>query len=650
MSSAEVAVPTPKHGGFLSRAYSGLHDLKSQAWGDRNGLTPSISFSHNLHEVVPHSLFAQKPEFFPWVEGRRLNPGAGVLYWNPDIARPDLALYAAAKARDFFARYPQQPSFALGVNDALLWGESPELLQIASPLRWFRERPDYSDLVITFMNRAAEELGRTHPDRYLGSLAYYWAENLPSLPVHPRVIPFLTADRSQGYDPSFWKEELDLQRRWGELAGRPRPDGQEVLDAAKLGRRLGFYDYIYGGGFLIPRQHTRYIAEHLKHAWRAGFTDYFAEVNPNWGLDGAMPWLVAQLLRNPEQSPDALLAEFYGRYFQDAAAPMRHFFTRCEEIWTQQPGPSYWLKHYRNESQAVVFPSAVLPELRSLLETAAQQAVTPLVRARVDLVRDAFGVTERFVRFKEARDALLRVSVRAASLPLADVGAEVRGAVAARLEEYRALRGEFIRYTRDLQRREPHALHPFLWDDYLRNNPRPLAESILAPELLRAAARERLVDPTMNGALQPRRVIAGLTYGVALPTPWVGRVEPGQHHRAELVGPADARVLRIEGSRDTQVQQWATGVEPGLAVAEVKVRGRVSPGTVVQLVFALLDKDQRHLGFSSVRLPDGEWPDEVRLRHVAELPANAVWAGMSIRVQNQVAGDWIEARAFSLRF
>ena len=59
------------------------------------------------------------------------------------------------------------------------------------------------------------------------------------------------------------------------------------------GRRLGLYDYLYGAGFLIPRIHTRLIAEHLKHAAEAGFTDYYAEVNPNWGLDGPMSWLVA---------------------------------------------------------------------------------------------------------------------------------------------------------------------------------------------------------------------------------------------------------------------------------------------------------------------------------------------------------------------
>jgi hypothetical protein len=636
--------------GFATRAFSGLQGGEGARWAERNRLTAALFFSHNLHEIVPSELFSRHPEFFPWVEGKRLNPGPGVFYWNPDIARPDLAAYAADKARAYFAQYPREPAFALGINDALLWGESPELLQLVQPMRWFRERPDYADAVMTFMNRAAEDLGRTDPERYLGCLAYYWVENLPTMPVHPRVIPFLTADRSQGYDRSFWAEEMDLQRRWGLAAGTPRPDGKPNLGGNAAGRRLGLYDYLYGGSFLIPRQHTRYLAEHLQHAWRAGFTDYYAEAYPNWGLDGPMPWLAAQLLQNPEQAPEALLQEFYGRYFQGAAVSMRRFFERCEELWTQQPGPSYWLKHYRNESQAVVFPSTVLPELRAGLDDAARQANSPLIRARVDLVRDAFGVTERFVRFKESKDALLRSALPAAVLPAREIAADIRRALVEQLNEYRLRRADFIRYTHDLQRREPLALHSITWVDYLRNDPEPLARSLLSPEKLASISRERLVDPGMSGGLQPKRVIAGLTYGVALPSPWVGRVEPGQHHRAELVGAPLARVLRIEGSRDTQVQQWAARGDSDLGVAEVSVRGRVSPGTAVLLAIALLDKDQRHLAVRSVRLPDGDWPNEVRLRQLIDIPPRAAWVGMSIRVQNQVAGDWIEARGFSLRF
>ena len=288
------------------------------------------------------------------VDGKRERPAEHSQTWNPDLSRPDVAIHAASVARDAFIADPGRVSFGLGVNDGLLYGESPELLAAVSPLRWFRGRPDYSNLTFRFLNRAGEELARSHPDKFLGALAYYWEENTPDFPVHPQVLPFLTADRSQGYDPAFWREEFSLQERW-----------------AKAGpQRLGLYDYLDGTGFVIPRIHPRLIAESLRHARGIGFTDYFGEASPNWGIDGPMTWMVAQLLSDPQQSADLLLDEYYKRYFQESAVPMRRFFERCEEQWMRQPGHPYWLKHYRNDSQADLFPSAVCAELRQLLDDA----------------------------------------------------------------------------------------------------------------------------------------------------------------------------------------------------------------------------------------------------------------------------------------
>ncbi|MES2697029.1 MAG: DUF4838 domain-containing protein, partial [Verrucomicrobiota bacterium] len=289
--------PPPGPSAFLTRTLTGLLEPRARLWGQRNDLTPKLNFTHSLKDIFPPALFATHPEYFPLADGKRLNPPRGTEFWNPDIARADVAAVAAAAARAYFDRHPTALSFALGTNDGLLFGESPELLALVTPTQWFRERPDYSPLVHTFMNRVAADLARTHPQKLLGSLAYYWSENLPPFPLHPQVVPYVTADRSQGYDRAFWSEEMTQQTEWGRLAGRP-------ADAIST-RRLGLYDYIYGSGFLIPRIHPRLLAESLRHARRAGFTDYYAEVNPNWGLDGPMPWLTTQLLRDPEQDPAA---------------------------------------------------------------------------------------------------------------------------------------------------------------------------------------------------------------------------------------------------------------------------------------------------------------------------------------------------------
>jgi hypothetical protein len=687
---------------YRTRAISGADTNDGGEWLRHNGSGAPVSFSHNLLNVFPPILYERHPEFFPQEGTRRIKPPENAQFWNPDLGREDVAVAAANAARDYFSSH-REDSFSLGVNDGLIFGESAETKALVLPLRWFRERPDYSRLVFTFMNRAASELGKTHPDKYLGGLAYYWAENAPDFPVNPQVIPFLTADRSQGYDGKFRAEEIDLQRRWVAVVGSRRSDvgsqsdsrtvrpsdRQTVGLADKVQPRLGLYDYLEGGGFLIPRLHTRLLAENLRDARRLGFTDYYGEGHFNWGLDGPQPWLVAQLLRDPEQSRERLLDEYYSRYFKNAARPMRRFFERCEEQWMNQKGRSYWLKHYRNESQAAIFPSAVCRELRGYL-TEAGLAVGPSdsstvgpsdgrtrLQQRVQLVSDAFGVTERFVAFQEARDLLER--------RVLDPGAEAT-AIVADLQRFLSARDEFVGYIRDLPGRQPLALAPFDLTDYTKNDPvvgaliaireriagrsdgRTVGQSgSQAVERLRAIAPqlppqwERLLEwkpssspelsrnGSLDGATLPPRRIAEMDYEVSLPPEWLSRVEPAQFHRAEIVRSDRGNALRISGSKDCSVSQWNAAVSGEFYVAAVEVRGKISASAVAVLTFGWLDAQHRNLGFTTVRVPEGEWDKPVLLRQGGQAPVGAVWVGVGIRVQHQAPDDWTEISDFSLK-
>lgn len=624
-----------------------------------------MSFSHNLAGVFAPELYDTYPHFFPLEGKTRIRPPRGSGWWNPDISTSEAAAFASNSAREHFNRNPSAVSFSLGVTDGLIYGESPELLALTTPLRWFRERPDYSNLVFTFMNRAATDLATTHSDKFLGALSYYWSENAPDFPVHPQVIPFLTADRSQGYDRVFGAEDRALQVRWiermrdGRLAqncGRRSSGIEWSATRDELPLRIGLYDYIYGSGFLIPRIHTKLIAENLREARRLGFTDYFAEMAPNWGLDGPQPWLVAQLLQDPEQSEQRLLAEYYRRYFRESAFFMQRFFNRCEEQWMKQPGRSYWLKHYRNESQAAIFPSAVCRELKEILDEALAQANSEIVRLRVRQVRDAFGLTQRFVAMQEARDAVSRLALS---------GEPKHGDILAALSRFQVMRESFVAYTERLQREQPLLVRPFRMVDYLLNDPTANALARVvgrkdrdgkkgeeglewkALVALKDGGDELIANPELRGPLQSARVIAGLAYKVALPSPWQSKVEPSEHQTTGIKA-SQPGVLFIGGSKDAEVFQWAPLGKRSHVRAQVQMRGRVSESTVVMLTLSWLDVDHRHLKMAAIRLPEGEWPSWVDLVQACEAPQGAVWVGLSLTLRHQAKDDWIEAKGFSL--
>lgn len=620
--------PPPGPRAFLTRYLYHVDNMDRGEWANANQLTPSLPFSHNLSAVVPASLYDMHPELFPWVGGERHRPEGSGYYWNPDLGSPALADRAAHLAAEHFRKHPDAISFALGTNDALWFGESKETLQWVYPPRYFRQRPDYSDLVFQFMNSVATRLSRDWPQKHVGALAYYWSENVPSFAVHPNVLPFLTADRSQGYDPGFREQEARLQRAW-----------------AKAGpKRIGIYDYIYGTGFVVPRYHPTLLAAHLKQARGFGFTDYFAELGPNWGLDGPQPWLVAQLLQDPEQDASTLLDEYFRRFFRASGPAMRQFFSRCERVWMEQEGPAYWLKHYRDESQLTLYPPAVRAELSELLERAKLAASgDAIAEARVAWVADTWKLSELLCAMHESRVALARAVLQRGP----------REGVESLLSRYVSAREAAVAYDAWLREQRPGAVtRHYSIADLTIHDPRPLAAAYLADISGRSgrATVERLQGAGWRGPREPGRRIAGLQYGIEKAAGWRARAEPWEGLTETWTETAEGPVVRLENHKLTDLWQWLS-VRPGEKLRfSVDMRGR-SSGTVVQAVtIRWHDAENKTAGAAQeLRLPPGDWPEWVTLAGDFTAPPNAVWMSVTFWLGHQQPGDWVEWRGVSVK-
>ncbi|MCC5806955.1 MAG: DUF4838 domain-containing protein [Opitutales bacterium] len=614
--------PEPGRHAFRSRAIGGTHAGAAREWAQANHLTPRLARGHNLDRILTREMFAERPELFPLVGGKRYEPPVrSRSNWNPDLGSEAVVEFVADAAEAFFDENPEAEAFSVGTNDGLVFGDSEDTLQWVYPPRWFRQRPDYSDLVSQFTNRVAERLEASHPDRYVTQLAYYWSENVPSFPVHPRVVPILTADRSQFYDAAFREEELALVRAWGD-------SGAE---------RLSLYDYSYGRNFLIPRIYVRHFAEHLRNARDAGFTDYFTEMTPNWGLDGPQPWIVARLLSDPRKDVEALWAEYFARFFGPAAVPMERFFALAEELWRTQEGPPYWLKHFRNESQALVIPPGARRALRGYLDAAAEAAGARSPYAeRVGLTSRAFALSERFLEMVESRREVVD-----ALFAEAPPGAPFRAA----LERYTEARPAFEEYVERLWDEAPLAVARADLAAYLLHDPAPTAKAWLEGRLdPPVAAVEALVETQWpSGDLVGMRV-AGLPYRLDLPEPWRSQAEPWEGLGAEgREGPDGSPVLRMENHKISSFWQW-TPVRAGhVGRAEVSVRGELSPGAYALLSVRWGSAAGSLVGpQTDVRLPEGRHWRAVPLRQFIEPPPDADYVLVRILVAHQQPDDWLE--------
>jgi len=342
---------------YVSREISGLRGDAGRDWARRNGLRQRLEYSHNLMNLFTPEVYDAHPEWFGAVRGMRRRPlGGGEFRWQPDLTRPDVAEFAAAKAAEAFVRAPGRACFSLGMNDSMRFDQGAGTRAVVEPLRYFRGMPDYSPLIMTFMNRAVEALGQRPgmENRYLGCLAYFWAENPPAFPVNERVVPYVTTDRTQFYDPAYRSADYALMSRWQRSGVRA----------------YGLWEYAEGSAFVIPRVPHAMLAEAVHAGWWRGARGYMGECGPHGGFDAFKVWMLAQLLWEPDRPLAELEDDFFVGWYGPAAPAMRRFFARCEQVWMAQPGPPWWIKFYQQQDQVLLFSPEVCADLRGILDEA----------------------------------------------------------------------------------------------------------------------------------------------------------------------------------------------------------------------------------------------------------------------------------------
>lgn len=377
----------------------------NSAYGRRNRLKGMYQFNHNLAGIFSPELFKKHPEVFPTIRGvKRAPKGSNATDSMPDMTHWRTVEIAAEAALVHFIEKPESVSFSLSMNDNSSFDEGEATQEVLGELEYFRGKPNYSDYVFQFMNAVAEKVfdeggawqTPSGADRYLTALAYYWTEQSPSFKIHPRVMPILTADRAQWHDPEFRAEDRALIERWSNSGAD----------------RVGTWDYYFGSPYPYPRQFNQWISESIRYLADNDVRVFFSQLPSAWGLDGGKAWLTTRLLWNPYEDAEALLEEYYTNFFGPASEPIRAFYELSETHRNAHEGTANWIKLYLDEAGIELFPQAVLSELRDLIESS-KSLVEPDSRyaARIQVVSDAFQLTEYYAAMQTARQELVEMAL-----------------------------------------------------------------------------------------------------------------------------------------------------------------------------------------------------------------------------------------------
>lgn len=372
---------------FMSRLFSGLRGGAQVQWAKFNRMHGRISFHHNLIRLFPPETYTKShPEFFPMKDGKtRFLPETNSTHgWQPCFTAPSLVEEAIKNIVQYFEEHPQETSYSLGTNDSSGYCRCPECLARISGEKNFLGLTDYSDLYYDWCNKVIEEVLKVYPDKWFGCLAYSEVAAPPKkVKVHSRLIPYMTYDRMKWIHPEV------------------RAAGQAATEAwAKTSPTLGWYDYIYGSPYCLPRVFFHQSADYLRYGQQHGVKAHYAEIYPNWG-EGPKPYIFLRLWWNPGQNVDALLKEWYERCVgPDAAPDLAKYYGIWERFWTKDILNSKWfsvggqyLAFYSPTYLTDVKEADVL-ESRRLLDSCIAKCRTPKQKARAMLLEKAFQYYE----------------------------------------------------------------------------------------------------------------------------------------------------------------------------------------------------------------------------------------------------------------
>jgi hypothetical protein len=334
-------------------------------------VVPRRQFQNNVYRVFPPSQYGQThPEYYPLIGGKRWIPSSdGDSAWRPCESNPEVQRLVVEHARQWFDAHPDVDSFSVGMDDiSHLCG--CENCRAWDPRPDSYEKGEFSDRHYKFVNAIAREIGKTHPDRYIGTLIYSIARKLPETvdQLEPNVFGYITETSAAWWDPALKAADHKLTREW-----------------AKRCQHLSRYDY-YGFACMTPRVYPHHMAEQVKLDKSLGMEGMYTEVYTFLPHTAPMIYAFAKLQWDAKLDVDDLLGDFYARMFGPAAGTMKRYFALLERSYnTPRPGRRVW-EHRDLPAQALTMSEADLDEGFGLLDRAQREADSDRIRQRIGVV------------------------------------------------------------------------------------------------------------------------------------------------------------------------------------------------------------------------------------------------------------------------
>lgn len=266
-------------------------------------------FVHTFDGLVPPTqYFAEHPEYFAEVNGKRLGEHTQLCCTNPDVVR--LVTEGILKRIE---ETPEATVFSVSQNDWYYYCECAKCAAVAK-----REDSQIGP-VLEMVNTVARAVAQKHPDKLIDTLAYQWTRKPPKhLRPEPNVIVRLCSIECC-FSHAFTKCDSPLNKDFV----------RDVKAWAKICDRLWVWDYVTTfASYLAPFPNLRVRQDNIEFFVKHNVTGIFEQDvynTPGGEFSELSGYLGAKLLWNPKYDPEKAINEFLHGVYGDAAAPIRRY-------------------------------------------------------------------------------------------------------------------------------------------------------------------------------------------------------------------------------------------------------------------------------------------------------------------------------------
>ena len=292
--------------------------------------------------------------------------------------------------------------FSLGMEDGVYRSESKldKELQAGLKDKYFLS-DSLTDPFLTLYNKVSDRLLKQHPDSKsrIGFLAY---GNL-TIPPQRKIV---AAKPLVAYLAPI---DIDPNHGMDDPKSAPRREYKEIMYrwAEVMQGRVVIYDY--DQGMLVwrdlPNPSIQAIRQDIKHYKKAGILGVSTECRNAIATTVLNLHVRGQLYWNPDADVDALLSEFYEKFYGPAAKPMAAYWNAILKAWED----TIVTEHEHFVVPAIYTP-AVVAKLRKHIEEAEKSApisikATPREKRysqRVHFARLSFDVLDHYTAMVKA--------------------------------------------------------------------------------------------------------------------------------------------------------------------------------------------------------------------------------------------------------